>query len=469
MDYKTIKEEKEPFEIKSQDTTVSLDSILDKFLFYYSTNDIKNIFQGISELNRYLHEYKVDINKINDYKINEVFYSLLMNDNFSAYYDNIIRTLKAFITRTQDFDITPFEDINFFHRIIFDIGQYLRHPSERIFLLASILDKSRAPRAKYLNPDIISNILEISSTDESIKRAIFSFFASAIIILDDFLKDYISQITAFFSAVLMEKINSAKLFYDHLETLIQRVPYEYINHCLIDSLDFTALLEQCKDSDKIDQIATLRIVLLLLEIENQKIRSQIDLDHLAYIFNKETSSEEEEEESEDKLNETVNILFFKIGSKIIKQSFFKPSFNKYINELLKFSLNCVEEANFKIKKSAIAFLAQLIPLSPFVLHDLLEMNYISILSQYIECTGNIIKNFVIKSFLYILHSLTPDDEEMAFSIMEEEEIAAKINEIEINKKMELIDETELDIYNSIIEFNILYHELTKKIQTVYVE
>lgn len=466
MNYKSTSNKKISYEVEEKTPTIPLDSILERLLLSYSNYNIKDIFASISELNRYVHEFIFDVSILNCNQINGIFYTILLDDNFSPIYDNVIRSLKKLIS-IPGFDITPFENVQFFQRIIFNIAASLRNPSERLLLLASILDISRIPRSGCLNSDIMSHLFENSLTDESSKSATFSFFASACILLDDFLENYILDITSFFLTVLVEKVNNAKLFYDYLEILMCRIPHDYISQCLADFIDFTDLLEQCGNKDELDQISTLKIILRLLEIENQTIKQQVDLHHFAYIFDKESSTEEEE--NLDQMNEAVLILFFKIISKIIKYSYSKQSFGVYIDKLIQFSIYCIDQVDFKVKKASMRFLTELIPLSPVVLPTLLQMNYISILSQYLGCSGNKIKSVVLKSLLYILHTLGPNDEVPAFTLMEEEEIARKVNEIEINEKTMKTEIGDLDIQNMILEFNHFYDVLTKKIHIFYGE
>lgn len=464
--YKFVPNQKRILGIVNNDTSVSVIPILDKLLYSCSNYIIKDIFTSISELNRYMHDFEIDINAINIKEINITFYNLLFDDNFSFFYDNIIRTLKALIL-TPHFDITPFEDVQFFSRVLFDILPELKHPSDGIMLLASILDVSKQPRMNFLDTDIMNFLFDIlSDADEFIKSAIFSFFASALIIFDDFLNHYIYDITPFFNSVLLEKADKPKIFYEYFEILLQRIPQEYVSQCLLVKMNFIPLLEKCYCSDKTDQIPILKIILRSLQIKNKKIRDQIDIKYFKYIFEKadKDEAEEEEEYNERELNDIITILFYKIASYIIKLAYEKSSFQIYIEELVDFAINSIEESEFKVKRESFSFLNKLINLSPSVLPKLLEMNYLLLLSQYLECTGNKIKSVIIKSFLYILHTLTPNDEEDVFMIMEQEEIARKINEIEIDNNAINHEIGETNISWMIDEFNVLYDELARKLQ-----
>ena len=89
--YKFVPNQKRILGIVNNDTSVSVIPILDKLLYSCSNYIIKDIFTSISELNRYMHDFEIDINAINIKEINITFYNLLFDDNFSFFYDNIIK------------------------------------------------------------------------------------------------------------------------------------------------------------------------------------------------------------------------------------------------------------------------------------------------------------------------------------------------------------------------------------------
>ncbi|KAK8881538.1 hypothetical protein M9Y10_004280 [Tritrichomonas musculus] len=451
-------EPKGPVDTSEQETISSVDQILNKLILSFNQYSFNDLIHSISELNRYMKCFEIDINDFNSKQVNIIFYVLLSDDTFTIFFDNIIRTLKALVL-IPGFDISPFENIQFFRNILFSVTPSIKYPSNGILLLASILDASRNPRSIMVDSDIISFLFNIAFTNEAIKKSIFSFFASLLIILDNEMKNYLKDITPFFYQVMAEKITSPNILLDYFEILLQRIPVGYVTECLANQIDFTPFLEKCQSNDKYDQIATLKLVLLLLEIQCQAMYNQIDLKYFLGIFEKECCIEADKEEG--KLTEKILILFFKIASKTFH---LKPSINDYINQLLQFSMYAIDQTNFKLKKASLTFLTKLIPAKPDVLHKLIELNFISILSQYLECTGDKIKNVIIKSLLYILFSVSQEDEENVYTIMEEEEIWKKINDIDADEISTNTEAGEAKTCLLIDEFNVLYEQLSKKIQ-----
>ena len=405
-------------ELEKDESKSIIYNILINLIQSYNNNLFKETIENISKLNQWLHANQCDANFFNSFQLNFLFIELFKNEKFQLFFDNILRPLNILIF-LNDYNISEFEEINFFMLIINNVVPKLRNASNGFEFLANILNISHANRSVMINDEIIEYFLQIiPSSNELIRTSIFSFFASALKgEIEDFLQKYIQQIENFFIEVLNYQIENCMP--GHLlvccEILYERIPLELLES-IFSVLDFKPLFTEYNSDYEIISLFKL-IQFLYSKRLNINIYQYFTQENFGFIF-----------ADQNDIDYKQIKTFFKTANCLMNHIQSDENLKTW---LINISINIIEQWPFNAKVSAFEFLTTSIQSTPSIIPILLDKNFISLLSQYIECSNLKIKCAIIKSLIYIFHIVSSTHEfEYVYPIYEDEDLISNILNIQ---------------------------------------
>ncbi|OHT13228.1 hypothetical protein TRFO_16666 [Tritrichomonas foetus] len=412
-----------------------------------------DLLKGFSLLNSFIRANDYPIELLNEHKFNQLFNEFFHIPQFQPFFENVLRPLNILVA-TSKFDITPFENTDFFLFFIENVIIFLKEKSNGIEFLSNIIYLSNEPILIFMQNGVLSKIIDLfnKETSETVKFSCFKYISSLCKSDPDssqILDEVFPQLFSILRRSMIEQINQGMpaRFLEYLSVLQERTSSENI-YIILKGINISPFIVECGNmvSEEYQQ-AVFTIVEFFVRFSLLQ-KNEISWEHFEFVFSSEFSDD-------------LVKSFLKMGSILIlyQIQYLDPN---YENPFMNLILDTINERSFKVKKEAFRFLFEYVKLNPSIIVPLVENGFLCCVSQYIEAVGHELKYTLISTLNYILCFYMDNQMHIEFiQAILEDDLLDKITEIDVEDEVPKNDHS---ISNQLAFFWSNFNEVTKMVQ-----